>query len=220
MKQLIYIILLLFILAVPVSASEITAPTVPESAEDYMPSETESFSKGLWYVIKVGFDSVLPEVTEVMGICMQLFAVVILTSVLSDISETGKKTATLAGTLAVSLILLEPSQSLVSLGLDTAQQLSDYGKLILPTLTAALAAQGGVTASAALYTGTALFSSILSACITKLLVPLVWIYLCLGIAENFLQNETVGNLKNFSKWLITWILKISLYVFTGYMTIT
>ena len=220
MKRLIYIGLLLFIFAVPVSASEITAPTVPESAEEYMPAETESFSEGLWYVIKAGLKEVLPEFTEVMGICMQLFAVVILTGILSDISETGKKTATLAGTLAVSLILLEPSQSLVALGLDTAQQLSDYGKLILPTLTAALAAQGGVTTSAALYTGTALFSTILSACIAKLLVPLVWIYLCLGIAENFLQNETVGNLKSFSKWLIIWTLKISLYVFTGYMTIT
>ena len=41
-----------------------------------------------------------------------------------------------------------------------------------------------------------------------------------GIAESFLKNETIGNLKQFAKWLITWILKITLYVFTAYMSIT
>jgi len=220
MKRLILIMLLLLFLALPVQASENTAPSVPESAEEYMPQDTESFSEGLWHVIKTGIGKALPELTEVMGICLQLFAVVILTSVLSNVSESGKKTANLAGTLAVSLILLEPSQSLVSLGLDTAKQLADYGKLILPSLTAALAAQGGITTSAALYTGTALFSAILSACITRLLVPLVWIYLCLGIAGCFLKDETISNLKQFSKWLITWTLKITLYVFTAYMSIT
>lgn len=220
MKRLIITFFLLVLMTLPVHASEITAPSVPESAEEYMPEDTESFSEGLWYVIQSGITKALPELKEAMGICMQLFSIVILTSVLSDISETGKKTAVLAGTLAVSLILLKPSQSLVALGMDTAQQLTDYSKLILPTMTAALAAQGGVTTSAALYTGTALFSSVLSTCITKLLIPLVWIYLCLGIAESFLKNETIGNLKQFAKWLITWILKITLYVFTAYMSIT
>ena len=219
--RILCICLILFILPImTVSATEATAPPVPEFAEEYMPEDTQSFAKGLWYVVKAGIYKLSPSLKEAFGLYLSLTAVAILCGIMRNVSQTGTKSVDFAAAVAVSLLLVKPSGALVSLGAETVSELTDYGKLILPTLTAALAAQGGVTTSAALYAGTALFSSILAGCIRSLLIPLLWIYLCLGIASGMLSEEMLLNLKNFVKWVITWTLKIILYVFTGYMTIT
>jgi stage III sporulation protein AE len=87
-------------------------------------------------------------------------------------------------------------------------------------MTSALAAQGGVTASAALYAGTALFDTILCSLLTQLLIPAVYIYLTLSVACSATGEALLKKLSGFVKWLSVWILKTVLYVFTGYMGIT
>ena len=47
MKRLLRLILIVMLLAVPVSALEITAPEVPESGKKWMPGETSTFGEGL-----------------------------------------------------------------------------------------------------------------------------------------------------------------------------
>jgi len=87
-------------------------------------------------------------------------------------------------------------------------------------MTAALASQGGVTSAAALYAGTVLFSTLLVSLISKLLIPMAYIYLCLSIATAAVGEPMLKEMKTFVKWLMTWVLKILLYVFTGYISIT
>ena len=98
--------------------------------------------------------------------------------------------------------------------------MSDYGRLLLPVLAAAVAAQGGVTTSAALYTGTAVFDAILCSMISGVLTPLIYIYLCLSVANCAVGEDPLQQIRNLIKWLMTWGLKIILYVFTGYISIT
>ena len=45
MKRILMAALLCLVLAVPVSAADLTAPEAPESAQPLMPAETESFSE-------------------------------------------------------------------------------------------------------------------------------------------------------------------------------
>ena len=52
MRKGIILLLLLLLFIRPVSAMAFNAPTVPESAEEYMPADTQTFAEGLWYVIK------------------------------------------------------------------------------------------------------------------------------------------------------------------------
>jgi stage III sporulation protein AE len=99
-------------------------------------------------------------------------------------------------------------------------ELSDYGKLLLPVMTAAMAAQGGVSTSAALYMGTAIFDAVLGQFISKLLVPLLYIFLCLTMAHSAMADGQLKKMRDFVKWLMVWGLKTVLYVFTGYMSIT
>ncbi len=220
MKRIILLIFIVIFVATPVSAMEFTAPEAPDSAQVYMPEDTQSFSEGLWYVIKMAISKLQPSLTEAAGVCLSLIAVTLLVSILQGLTESASTAIKLAETLAISVLLILPTNSLISLGAETVRQLSEYGKLLLPVLTAALAAQGGTTSSAALYAGTATFDAILSSIISYVITPLLYIYLCLCIACSMVNQSMLKNLRDFAKWAMTWCLKTLLYVFTGYLSIT
>lgn len=196
------------------------APTAPEIAERYMPEHTESFTEGLIYVLKTAIEELQPEFAESLKICVSIVAVVLLINVLQLFTQKNNRIIPLAGCLLIGLFLLEPVNSMINLATETIFEVSKYGKLILPVMTAALAAQGGGTASAALYTGTAFFDAILTTGIEKVTVPLLYIYLTFGIAESAIGEEVLKKIRDFVKWIMTWSIKIVLYGFTGYLSIT
>lgn len=220
MKKLILIAILLFSMAVPVQASELTAPSAPSDAQELMPSDTESFGEGLWFVIKSAVQTLQPEIARGCGICLSVIAAVMLTSLLSSFPGMAKNLTELAGTVAVACLLLSSANTLIASAADTVTELSEYGKLLLPVMTAALAAQGGITGSAALYTGTAIFDAVLCALISSVLVPMIYVFLALATANGALGEELLKKLRDFVKWLVSWCLKTILYVFTGYISIT
>ena len=220
MIKFIVILFSLCYLAVPVSATDFSPPSVPDAGEEYMPPDTESFSEGLWYIIKSAIEKLNPSIVQAAGICLSLICIVLLISILHDSSKETQKTVILAGTVGVGVMLLGATDSLIHLATETVTELSQYGKLLLPVLAAALAAQGGASSSGAMYSGAILFITVLSTLISKLVVPLIYIYLCLSIADAAIGEDAIKNIKAFVKWLITWSMKIVLYVFSGYMSIT
>lgn len=220
MKKVILLLLILSVLTTPVAALEITVPEVPEAAADIMPDEPESFGEGLWELLKAVIEKISPELTDAAQVCLSIIAAALLTSLLQPMTGKGKRVAELVCTLAIAATLLQPARSMINLGTQTVRELSEYGKLFLPVMTAALAAQGGVTKSAALYAGTAMFDAALSAIISGLLVPMIYIFLVLAVANSAVGEDMLKKLRDFIKWLSTWILKIVLYAFTGYMGIT
>lgn len=220
MRKVLISLLLIALLTVPVAALEIEAPEVSGEAAAQMPDDTTSFASGLFQIISKAMRTLQPEWKNAAGICLSVIAVVVLASCVSGISEKNEKVIRLVCTLAIGTILLQRTSTLIDLGTQTVTQLSDYGKLLLPAMTAALAAQGGTASATALYAGTAAFDTVLSVMIVKLLVPLVYVYLALCIANSATGEATLKKLRDFIKWLMTWGLKTILYVFTGYMSIT
>ncbi len=220
MKRLMMVVLIVGLLALPVSATEYTAPTAPDSAQDLMPVEQTSFGKDLWTVVQSAVSYLEPEITGAAGTCVCLIAVVLLIALLSSYPSGSAKTVQVAGVVAVAALLLQQTQTMVHTAAATVAELSEYGKLLTPTLTAALAAQGGLSASSALYVGTAVFDSVLSTAISRLLVPLVYVFLALAVAGCATSEPMLDKLRDFVKWLATWSLKTILYIFTGYITVT
>ncbi len=220
MKKILLVIILVVMLVQPVSAMEFEAPEVPESGQAYMPDNTESFGEGLWYVIKSAISAIRPEVVQAAGICLCIAAVVLLISLLSGLSARTKQLAEMAAIIGIAVLLLQPTNTLINLGAQTVTEISEYSKLLIPVMTAAMAAQGGVSTSAALYTGTTVFCTVLTSMIAKLIIPMLYIFLCLCIAGNAIAEDVLKKLRDFIKWVMTWSLKIILYVFTGYISIT
>ncbi len=213
-------VILVFLLATPVSASQITAPPVPDSGADVMPGETASFGDGLWELFRNAVGNIRPDIAEAAGVSLCATAAVLLTSITETFPGMTQKTSETVGTLAVAGLLLGSTNSLIRLGTSTVSDLTDYGKLLLPVMTSALAAQGGLTSSAALYVGTAAFNSLLSGLIASLLVPMIYLFLTLAAANAAIGQEMLQKIRDFLKWIMTWTLKTVLYIFTGYMGIT
>ena len=220
MRILIISILIAVLTAMPVEALDFTAPEVPEAGEYYMPESTDSFSDGLWYILRTGIRTIRPDIAQAGKLCMTVIAITILISVVTNVYTPASAISELIGVIAVSTTLLSGTNTLISLGAETITELSQYEKLLLPVMSAAVAAQGGATTSAALYAGTILFNTILSTVITKFLIPFLYVYLCLSIISRGIQQNRIENLQKTSKNAAVWLLKTTLYIFTGYMTIT
>ena len=220
MRKLILVVMLIFGLSMPVHAADFTAPAAPNQVQDLMPPETESFADGLLYVFRSAMRRLQPEITTGCGICLSVIAAVVLISLLSSFSGTAKTMGELAGTVIVACLLIGTANTLIGDAASTVTELSEYGKLLLPVMTAALASQGGVTGSAAIYAGTAVFDAVLCTVISNILLPLIYVFLALSTAHGALGEETLKKLRDFIKWLSGWVLKTVLYVFTGYITIT
>lgn len=220
MRKFLIAICCLFILVLPVSAMDFQAPSAPDTAQKYIDEETESFSEGLWYIICSTLSAIKPEIHEACKNSMFLVAIALLTSVSSNVIKLGSSLNNLVFTLAVSCVLIKPANSYISLGIATIQQLSEYGKVLLPVMTSAMAAGGGTTTAAANYAATSIFDTILCNGISEILIPLLYVFMCLSITRCATEHNAIMALKNGIKWLIAWTLKIALYIFTGYLTVT
>lgn len=217
-----YVILILFcisLVALPASALELTAPPVPESGETLMP-DTNSFGEGLWQMLQKAVSFLRPDLLEASRVSLAVITAVMIVSLVQTLSDPIKNTSDLAGGIAIAAVLLSSSNSMIRLGGDTVAEMGEYCKLLLPVMTAAMAAQGGITTSAALYTGTAVFNSILSSLISSILVPMVYLFLALAVGTAAVGEPTLKKIQDIVKNSLSWCLKILLTVFTTYMSIT
>lgn len=220
MRKLLILIFAVILLAVPVSGQEYTAPEPPQDAKEWMPDTSVSFGKDLWHVVKKAVSALEPEIRDAASVCLAVLCAVMLVSVFQQIPGNMQWVLEFVLTLAIGTALLLRSGTLIRLAAQTVTELSEYGKLLLPVMTGAMAAQGGGTTAAALYTATTAFDAVLGSLISKLLVPVVYMYLALSLAVSATGMDGVGKLRDFLKWLSSWSLKISLYLFTGFLGIT
>ena len=201
-------------------ALDMTAPEVPAAGAEWMPAETRDFSQALAEVAWNALSRIRPDLREAAAACMGILASVLLLAVLGSLAGGRKGTAELAGTLLAGGLLLRSADSLITLGAETVAELSAYGKLLLPVMAGSMAAQGGVTAAAAIYTGTAVFDAVLGSLISKALVPLIYVFLALAVGCGALGDPMLQKLRDGIRSTVSWCLKTILYVYTGYIGIT
>ncbi len=220
MKFIIPMLICLLLLPVPVSAIEITAPAVPSKAAAQMPQETASFGESLAELTKKAFFTLRPDISKAITVCLSLITAVLAISMLQTLSPNAKVPAELAGAACMAGILLTNTNAMIHLGFTTITELTEYGKLLFPVMTATMAAQGSITASASLYAGTMAFISILTSLISKYLLPLVYTFLGLAAASSAVPETFMTRLKTMVKQGISWCLKTLLTIFTSYLSIT
>lgn len=128
--------------------------------------------------------------------------------------------ATLAGTVGIVLVCTQSFSGMVSLASETIERISGFTALLMPVLASALTASGGLTAGAALYTGSCLFIDLLVRCVKSFLLPLCYAYLALAAAESVAGETQLVRLREMVAWVIGMLLKGIMYVFTGYLALT
>ena len=219
-RRVLIFVILVILLSLPVRAMDFSAPAAPESAEEFLPKEADTFAEGLWNVLAAAVSALEPSLAGAVRSCVRLFGAMLLVALAGQVLPKGQAVLELTGTAAVAALLLEPSGSLLELGVKTVGDLQEYGKLLLPVLASALAATGGVTASTGLYVGTAAFNTLLSAAIPSLLLPILRLLLALSIAHGAVGEPILERLGALVRFCAEWALKLGLYLFTGYMAVT
>ena len=116
----------------------ITPPEIPTSAQQWMPDKADTFAEGLMEILRDAISLLRPDIMEASGACLGIIAAALIVSILQTFSGSVKKTGELAGAVAISFLLLSSTNSLIHLGAETVTELSEYGKLLLPVMTAAL----------------------------------------------------------------------------------
>ena len=214
-----------FLTAVPpqISVSAISAafgaPEVPASGRAFMP-EASSLGEGIRMILQDVIPQIRPDLYEASRVCLAVIAAVMVVSVVQSFSGAQKNVCNIAGCASVAATLLLSTNSMVRLGSDTILEMVQYGKLLVPVMTAALAAQGAVGTSAALYAATMAVISLVSSFLAKILVPMIYLFLALAVASGATGEDMLKQFRNLMKDVIGWFLKTVLTVFTTYMGLT
>lgn len=220
MKYLIPMLLFVFMLSPSASAMEITAPTLPSAAADRMPENTDSFGDSLRELVQKAVLQVRPDLAEAVRTSTRVIAVVMMAALVNVFAGSIKKVTFAAGATAIAVMLLMNVNSMIGLASETIRELSDYGKLLFPVMTTAMAAQGGLSSSAALYLGTAAFDALLGNLISGILLPMVYLFLAVAVANSAMAEDLLKKMRDLIKNGISWCLKTALTIFTTYMSIT
>lgn len=217
--RIVFLLILLCFIPICAQGAELIAPEVPESGADIM-TNSGDFGEDLRQLFENVLPQLRPDLVEASKVSMGIVAAVLLIAMLQSVSGSVSSTANFVGSVTVSGLLLVGTDSLIHLASNTVLEMSEYGKLLLPVMTAAMAAQGGITGSAALYTGTAIFNGFLTSLVSTVFVPLVYLFLALSAANCAVGEDILKRMRDMLKGFVSWCLKTVLTVFTTYMGIS
>lgn len=225
MKRLLLCLLLLVFLCLPVQAGEeeVLVEGLPEEAAEAMegitPSEKMNFWDGAKSLLGKAVGSGQSSFREGLKLCSTMLAIVLLCG-LVQANAPKSMAITVVGALGICACLLGAFSSMVGLAKNTVTNLTEYSACMLPVMASSLAMAGAPASASALYGGTVLFSQLWMQLIGKLLVPAVFFYVAMATAEAAIGNNMLSELREFIGWLISKCLRIVLYIFTAYMSLT
>lgn len=147
-----------------------------------------------------------------------VLAAAMLCAILED-SPYGKSAVPLVGGLTITAACVRPIGSMIALGTKTIRELHAYVGLLMPGMTGLMAVSGGLSASAASGVGMILFDLLLSVT-SGLLVPLLYLFLALGVAESSLGLDQLSRLRDFIKWLLVSSVKVMMWGYSAILTMT
>ena len=198
--------------ALPAAAEEIT-----EELED-----PASLSEGLSRLWDRALGYVEEAVRQSIGGGVVLLAAAVLCALTEECMDAaGGKVhfVPMAGALAITLAAAGSVKTMMGLGQETVEELNTFSKALLPTLSAAVAASGGIVSASVRQVATIFFVDLLLSLIRGLLLPLVYLYIGLLTAAACLPENRLGAIAEALKKLVTWILTTALLVFTIYLSI-
>lgn len=232
MKKLIVLSFALLAMTLSARASELPReltdalpPEAGELLEGIDPTDVQGFGSGVGRILeRMGAQAGEILRQRVRGAASVLLVVVLCGAVDGFCQGTGSGRAAvflpMAGALSVTMAAAGSLDSLIGLGAETIGELNIFSKALLPTLAAATAAAGAVTAAAFQQVTTVFLADLLMELIDGLLMPLVYLYIGTLTAACCLPENRLGAIAEGLKKVITWILTTALLLFTVYLSVT
>ena len=106
------------------------------------------------------------------------------------------------------------------MGVETMEELDIFAKALLPTLSAAVAASGGIASASAKQVATVFFTNLLLTVIRRLLLPLLYGCIAAAAADAMVPGHSLKKIGAGISKAVTWALTASMVAFTGFLTLT
>lgn len=233
MKRLLCVVLLLGLLSpllLRAAAAEAVEPELSgleEAAGELAPEMAlelgVDWNRGLETLLGTGTGQVFGVLKRAMKSGVLLLVIVLLCT-LAEGAQTlgggGFPAANMVGMMAVCAISVSDIHSLMGLGRETIDHLAGFADLLLPTLAAAAAAGGTPASAAARQMATLLFSDLLIQLISRVLIPLTYLYVASCAAHAAIGNGGLKRIAKTLKSIITTCLTAMLLVFVGYLSVS
>lgn len=220
MRKLILILGAVLLLSVSVNAldEQRVRDAIPEQAETLLEGRTDSFSDGLRAIL----ENVFPLLSEAVRAGLKTAGVMLAAIFLCALAggDGALDPARIAAAVCICAAGLAQMKDLAGSGTRALEQMQSFADVLLPAMSVSTAVSGGVTASTALYAGTSLFCDVLMRFVGTMLVPSVYGYLALNTARTLCGSDLLSRLAKLVKWCFQSGIKIILFVFTGYLTVT
>lgn len=230
MRRLLYLTLLLALLPLPVRAAELpreVQDALPPAAEELLDElengSPSSLTEGLSLLWERCLTWARESLRQALSGGVLLMVVVLLCSLVEAgmaAAQTRQHFVSMAGALAVTLIAIGSVRSMMGLGLETVEELDVFSKALLPTLSAAVAASGGIVSASVRQVATVFFVDLLLSLIRELLLPLVYFYAAAAAADAMLPGQQLGAIGRAIRRGITWVLTGALALFTLYLSLS
>lgn len=180
-----------------------------------------NFGENALEIVTNGLNQAFSGLKSAISVAVSMMAVVLLSSLVTQMEEKFSKQAVVtAGVLALTVLSVNSMGTMVDLGRDTLSQLEGFTTILFPILATATAASGGVATSSVLYAGSVFISNVLMGAMTTFLVPLIYAFLAVSAAQALLDNHALKRIKELMKWCITSGIKVLLWGFSGYLSLS
>ena len=213
---------------VEAQADAIGLDTLQQAAEEYVPdidwTEHINLEDGLSKLLETGIDALNGVLKKAVRSGVLLLIIVLLTGLADGASVLGSektiRAVPIAAVLAITAVSVTDVNTLIGLGREVIENMELFSKVLLPTITTAIAASGAPGGAAARQLAVMLFSDVLVSLINRLLLPLVYVYIAACTACAVVGNEGLKRITSTLKWVITSILTAVLLAFVGYLSIS
>ena len=222
------ILLLAWWLVAPAWGAELpreVRDALPAAAEDITEhmDDSASFSEGLSLLWERACGYLTAALRESVSGGVLLLAAAVLCALTEECMDAaGGKVhfVPMAGALAVTLAAAGSVRTMMGLGQETVEELNTFSKALLPTLSAAVAASGGILSASVRQVATVFFVDLLLSLIRGLLLPLVYFYVAAAAADAMLPGRHLAGISTAIRKGTVWLLTGALALFTLYLTVS
>lgn len=130
------------------------------------------------------------------------------------------RTADMIGVVAITLVATSDTASMIGLGKEAIERIDIFSKALIPTMAAAAMACGSLTGAAARQAATLFCSDLLITLISRVLIPVVYLYIAVTAATAALGNQGIAAIAGLMRRGVRGVLTAILLLFTGYLSIS
>lgn len=147
---------------------------------------------------------------------------VVLLGLLESVAGEGvvSRRTELVGALYLTTVSAGDINTLIGLGRNTIANVSSLSKVLIPSLAAATAATGGVTAASVRQVATVFFTDVLLTSIDRILIPMLYVFIACAVASTVVDSDILDGIASLIKKITGWALGILLSLFTAYLSVS